>query len=101
MITHKEIQHNARNVAEENAKLTKAEYAKLTAGRKTLNQRYLALKGEVKKAGQLERAFTVSCGRNSGSSSPAGRRIRSGNRQGGGIVNICPASLFCTFIRPI
>ncbi len=34
-----------------------------------------------------EGAFTVSCGKNSGSNSPTERRIWSGNRQGGGIVN--------------
>ena len=43
----------------------KAEYAKLAAERKTLNQRYLALKEEVKEAEKTERAFTVFCGRNS------------------------------------
>ena len=46
-----------------------------------------ARRSEPGKPSKSERAFTVSCGRNSGSSSPAGRRIWSGNRQGGGIVN--------------
>ena len=68
-------------------KTWKAEYAKLTAERKTLNQRYLALKEEVKKSSKSERAFTVSCVRNSGSSNPAERRIWDDNRQGGKIVN--------------
>ena len=36
-------------------KAWKAEYAKLTAERKTLNQRYLALKDEVKEAGQIRK----------------------------------------------
>ena len=37
-------------------KTWKAEYAKLTAERKTLNQRYLALKEEVKEAEQIRRS---------------------------------------------
>ena len=37
-------------------KAWKAEYAKLTAERKTLNQRYLALKDEVKEAEQIRRS---------------------------------------------
>ena len=37
-------------------KAWKAEYAKLTAERKTLNQRYLALKAEVKEAEQIRRS---------------------------------------------
>ena len=37
-------------------KAWKAEYAKLTAERKTLNQRYLALKGEVKEAEQIRKS---------------------------------------------
>lgn len=58
-------------------KAWKAEHAKLTAGRKALNQRYVALKDEVKEVGKSERAFTVSCGRNSGNSNAIGRRKRS------------------------
>ena len=38
-------------------KAWKAEYAKLTAERKTLNQRYLALKGEVKEAEQIRKSI--------------------------------------------
>ena len=37
-------------------KAWKTEYAKLTAERKTLNQRYLALKGEVKEAEQIRKS---------------------------------------------
>ena len=37
-------------------KTWKAEYAKLTAERKTLNQRYLALKEEVKEAEQIRKS---------------------------------------------
>ena len=37
-------------------KAWKAEYAKLTAERKTLNQRYLALKDEVKEAEQIRKS---------------------------------------------
>ena len=37
-------------------KAWKAEYAKLTAERETLNQRYLALKGEVKEAEQIRKS---------------------------------------------
>ena len=37
-------------------KAWKAEYAKLTAERKTLNQRYLALKVEVKEAEQIRKS---------------------------------------------
>ena len=37
-------------------KVWKAEYAKLTAERKTLNQRYLALKDEVKEAEQIRKS---------------------------------------------
>ena len=37
-------------------KAWKAEYAKLTAERKTLNQRYLALKEEVKEAEQIRKS---------------------------------------------
>ena len=36
-------------------KTWKTEYDKLTAGRKTLNQRYLALKEEVKKAEKIRK----------------------------------------------
>lgn len=39
------------------AKAWKAEYAKLTAERKTLNQRYLALKDEVKEAEQIRKSI--------------------------------------------
>ncbi len=49
-----------------------------------LNQWYLALKEEVKEAEKSERAFIVSCSRNS---SLTESRIWSDNRQGGGIVN--------------
>jgi len=38
------------------AKAWKTEYAKLTAERKTLNQRYLALKEEVKEAEQIRKS---------------------------------------------
>ena len=38
------------------AKAWKAEHAKLTAERKTLNQRYLALKDEVKKTEQIRKS---------------------------------------------
>ena len=38
------------------AKAWKAEYAKLTAERKTLNQQYLALKDEVKEAEQIRKS---------------------------------------------
>jgi len=38
------------------AKAWKTEYAKLTAGRNALNQRYLALKAEVKEAGQIRKS---------------------------------------------
>ena len=55
----------------------KTEYAKLTAERKMLNQRYLALKEEVKEAEKSERAFIVSCSRNS---SLTESRIWSDNR---------------------
>ncbi len=56
-------------------KTWKEEYIKLTAERKTLNQRYLALKEEVKEAEKIrrrksEKVFTVSCGRNSGNNRP-------------------------------
>ena len=51
-----------------------------------------ARRSEPGKPSKSERAFTVSCGRNSGSSSPAGRRIWSDNGQGGGVVNIYPAA---------
>ena len=44
-------------------------------------------KRKWKKRRKSEKAFTVSCGRNSGSSKPAENRIWSDNRQGGGIVN--------------
>lgn len=37
-------------------KTWKTEYAKLTAERKTLNQRYLALKEEVKEAEQIRKS---------------------------------------------
>lgn len=37
-------------------KAWKDEYAKLTAERKTLNQRYLALKDEVKEAEQIRKS---------------------------------------------
>ena len=37
-------------------KAWKAEYAKLTAERETLNRRYLTLKGEVKEAEQIRRS---------------------------------------------
>ena len=37
-------------------KAWKAEYAKLTAERKTLNQRYLVLKEEVKEAEQIRKS---------------------------------------------
>lgn len=37
-------------------KAWKTEYAKLTAERKTLNQRYLALKEEVKEAEQISKS---------------------------------------------
>ena len=37
-------------------KAWKAEYAKLTAERETLNRRYLSLKGEVKEAEQIRRS---------------------------------------------
>ena len=37
-------------------KAWKAEYAKLTAERETLNRRYLALKEEVKEAEQIRRS---------------------------------------------
>ena len=43
-----------------------------------------ARRSEPGKPRKSERALPVSCVRNSGSSSPAGRRIWSGNRQGGG-----------------
>ena len=61
---------------------------------------YFKYKGKkpLTEASKSERAFTVSCGRNSGNSNPAGRRIWSDNRQGGGIVT---AALFCTFVSPI
>ena len=58
---------------------------KPTAERKTLNQRYLALKEEVKEAEKIRKSVYGTCGRNS---KPAENRIWSGNRQGGGgIVN--------------
>ena len=38
------------------AKAWKAEYAKLTNQRKTLNQRYLVLKDEVKEAEQIRKS---------------------------------------------
>ena len=60
---------------------------KPTAERKTLNQRYLALKEEVKEAEKIRKSVYGTCGRNSGNSNPAENRIWSGNRQGGGIVN--------------
>ncbi|MDO4567487.1 MAG: hypothetical protein Q4B99_00870 [Clostridia bacterium] len=41
-------------------KAWKTEYAKLTAERKTLNQRYLALKDEVKEAEQIRKSvYTI------------------------------------------
>ena len=46
-------------------------------------------RSEPGKPSKSERAFTASCGRNSGSSSPAGRRIWSGNRQSGGLEICC------------
>ena len=43
-------------------KAWKAEYAKLTAERETLNRRYLALKGEVKEAEQIRRSvYSILC----------------------------------------
>ena len=40
----------------------KAEYAKLTAERETLNRRYLALKGEVKEAEQIRKSdYSILC----------------------------------------
>lgn len=53
----------------------KAEYVKLTAEQKTLNGRYLALKGEVKEAKKFARAFTIFYGERNGSSSPARCRM--------------------------
>lgn len=58
-----------------------ADYPKLTAERKTFNQRYFA-------AGAA------------GAHAPAERRIWSGNRKGGGIVNTKPVALFWIFICP-
>lgn len=52
----------------------KVEYAELTDKRKILNQRYVALKGEVREAEQI-RKITVFCVRSSESSKRAGRRI--------------------------
>ena len=56
-------------------KAWKAKQAKLISEQKTLIQRYLSRKEEVKKPGKSERAFAVSCGRNS----PAGRRMWNDN----------------------
>lgn len=55
-----------------------------------------ARQSEPGKPSKSAGAFTTSCGRNSGSSSPAGRRIWSGNGQGGGIVAYfrCPILSF-------
>ena len=64
-------------------KAWKTEYAKLTNQWKTLNQRYLELKEEVKEAETIRKSVTVSCGRNSGNTRPKERRIWNGNRQGG------------------
>ncbi len=70
-------------------KAWKIEYAMLTAERKTLHQRYLALKEEVKEAEKTRKAFTVSYGRNSGNYNRTRRRIWRDNRQVGRIVNTC------------
>ena len=53
-----------------------------------------SFKYKGKKQRKSERAFTVSCGGNSGNGNRAGRRIWSDNRQDGGIVDICPTALF-------
>ncbi len=45
-----------------------------------------------KKPRKSERAFTVSCGRNSGNTRLTGHKIWSDNRQGGGIMKDCPAT---------
>ena len=66
-------------------KAWKIEYAMLPAERKTLHQRYLALK----EAEKTRKAFTVSYGRNSGNCNRTGRRIWHYNRQVGSIVNTC------------
>ncbi len=70
-------------------KIWKEEYTKLTAERKMLNQRYLALKEEVKEAEKIRKSVYSILRQEH-----QPRRIWSGNRQGGGIVNICPAALF-------
>ncbi len=59
-------------------------YAKLTNQRKTLNQRYLELKEEVKEAEKIrkKRLQYLAAG-TAGNTRPKERRIWNGNRQGG------------------
>ena len=54
----------------------------------------LHLKTRWKKPSKSARAFTVSCGRNSGNSNPAGRRTWSIEKQCRGIDNTYPTALF-------
>ena len=67
-------------------KAWKAEYAKLTAERKTLNQRYLALIEEVKEVEQIRKSVYSILRQEQQEQQPTGYRIWSDNRQGGGIA---------------
>ena len=73
-------------------KAWKEEYTKLTAERKTLNQRYLALKEEVKEAEKIRKSV-YSILRQEQREQPPHRKWN-GNRQIGGIVNTYPVDLF-------
>ncbi|ENY8964298.1 MobQ family relaxase [Clostridioides difficile] len=72
-------------------KAWKAEYAKLTAERKTLNQRYLALKDEVKEAEQIRKSVYSILRQEQRQQQP--RRTWNTKRQGGGIDNIYSGTL--------
>ncbi len=67
---------------------------RLATLKKHLEQADIYFKCKGKKPRKSERAFTVSCGRNSGNNSPTESRIWSDNRQGGGIVNSVPPPPF-------
>ena len=73
---------------------------RLATLKKHLEQADIYFKYKGKKPRKSERAFTVSCGRNSGNNSPTESRIWNGNRQSGGIINTPPPPCFEFFICP-
>ena len=83
-------------------KTWKEEYTKLTAERKTLNQRYLALKEEVKEAEKIkkERLQYLAAG-TAGTTAPQKAGYGAITDRAAGLSMLATAALFWTFIRPI